>query len=537
MSRQEILPVGLTEEVMSDWLQKNPKGTRGDAIRDYIIYVSETEAKPIPQVLGELYPQLGVRGVFGAQPPNLMNRMSNLPTEQTLAPQGHPWRTIDPAQSGTLADVGRGLATVGMIALGGPVGAVGRGALGILGRMGLMGGAGAATGAAAESLPGGTGAVSGAVSGGLTGGLGQGIGEATRLTSIIARPSTWTTRWATTGNRVKWAREDAALGALGAMEDVPPFQGAKYLAKNPTELLMKLTQVPKGGTRPLGKELMSAAFQGEEDLLVASLGGAKKEIQVPTLWRALASEADLKAYGQVHTGALPIPATTTSTPSMLLGPTGQPLPPTVSTTLGAPGVPGVVKDVIPPMTVKSALEGIKELTEQAVSAGQGFKAGSLWAKRSAALDEILSTVPPAVAKRYRDMQHTYAKGLTIMDALQNSKALTSPLAGGKGASFDAEAFLDRLQAQEAYGFVDKVVGRLHKGGDWGARDRITSMPRGRLYRMGESATFSVPGVRTEIRGGGPAFPDIGTAPGTQVSIPILQGLFGPRSGTSTYVDE
>lgn len=399
--------------------------------------------------------------------------------------------------------------------------------------MGLMGGAGAATGAAVESLPGGTGAVSGAVTGGLTGGLGQGIGEGARLTNVMVRPSTWATRWATTGNRVKWAREDAALGALGAMEDVPPFQGAKYLAKNPTELLMKLTQVPKGGTRPLGKELMSAAFQGEEDLLVASLGGIKKEIQVPTLWKALASEADLKAYGQVHTGALPIPPTTQPWP--VVGPAGPRMG--QMTTPGSPGVPGVVKDVIPPMTVKAALEGIKELTEQAVSAGQGFKAGSLWAKRSTALDELLSTAPPAVAKRYRDMQHTYAKGLTIMDALQNSKALTSPLAGGKGASFDAEAFLDRLQAQEAYGFVDRVVDRLHKGGDWGARDRVTSMPRGRLYRVGESATFSVPGVRTEIRGGGPAFPDIGTAPGTQVSIPALQGLFGPRSGTSSYVDE
>ena len=366
------------------------------------------------------------------------------------------------------------------------------------------------------------------MSGALVGAGGQTLGEIARGANVLGRPSTWTTRLAATGNRVKWAREDAALAAVGVMEDVPPFRGVKFSAQDPTDFLMKLTQVPKGGTRPLGKELMSAAFQGEEDLLVASLGGMKKEINVPTLWKALVSDTERAAYGQVHTGALPVAPTSRITPSMLVGPSGRPLPPAVSVTPGSPGIPGVVKDVIPPMTVKEALRGIKQLTEEAIEAGQGAKAGVLWEKRRDALDEILSGAPRAVAQRYRDMQRTYDKGLTVLDALQNSKALTSPLAGGKGASFDAEAFLDRLQAQEAYGVVDKVVSRLHKGGDWGARDRITSMPRGRIYKMGESATFAIPGVRTEIRGGGPRMSDIGTAPGTQLSIPPLSTLFNPK---------
>ena len=534
---QEILPVGMTPEMLSGWLRDNPKGDRADAIHDYILYVSERDAKPVREVLAESYPQLGVRGVFGAQPPNLMNRMSQPPVEQPLAPQGHPWRTIDPAQGGTAADVGRGLAEVGL-GMAGPIASrIGSGALGLGGRLLSMAGVGAGAGAAAESLPGGRGAASGAMTGGLTGLAGQALGETAQLVKHTLSPKFWRTHWANTVNRAKWAREDSNRAMIGVLEDIPAFTRGTRGAADSTDFLMQLTQkVDPEATRTLGRELLGDAIQGAENTVVRSLGGLTREINAPTLWRSLASEAELKAYGQVHTGALPIAPTPGRPP---LGPAtiGVPWRPAVPGTPGSPGIPGTVINVVPPMTVKDALAGLKELTEQAIAAGHGHSGGVLWAKLKKSRDEILSQVPPEVADRFSKALHDYSRGLTFLDALHNSKALTSPLAGGKGAAFDAEEFLDHLQAKEAYGVLPKVVDRLHNGGNWGARERITSLPRGRIYKMGESVTFAVPGIRTQRRGGFDPLENNVRGPASGLGLLGISEMSKPSSTPGSYTVE
>lgn len=486
---EPVLPEGMTPQALQEWLADNPKGSPQDAIRSYINWRAKDEGVGPGEMLLKVYPGLG-----GQQPPAGAQLGSPGFAGGAVPFQGQP------AMSGQ--DVIRTARDAALMAASGPVSTIGKGVLGVGARTLAMGGAGAAAGAATEALPGGEGAGTGAIVGGLIGAGGQLVGETTKLATNLLSKKFWGEHLATFGNRVKWARRDADRAMVGIMEDVPAFQSATLGSTDSANFLMRLTQKPTDtATRNLGKELLGGSIQGVENTVITSLGGLKKEINVPTLWKALASPDDLQRYGQVHTGALPIPGQTTSTPSKLLGPTGQPLPPTTTVTPGSPGVRGVVVDVVPPMTVKDALEGLKTLTEQAIDSGHGHSAKVIWEKVAKSRAEILAGVPPDVAARYTKSLHDYSKGLTILDALQGSKALTGPLATGKRANFDAEAFLDHLQAKEAYGYVPKVVNRLHAGGDLGARDQITSMPRGRIYKLGESATFSLPGIRTETRGG------------------------------------
>lgn len=535
-----VLPQGLTEDVLAEWQRDNPRATPQDGIRAYINHRAKKEGKPPDQVLLEVYPGLG-----GVPPPAGAQLGSPGFAGGAVPYQGTPPTT--PRQAAhTLGD-----AALAMTPLGGTS------RLARIGTKALQGGVthggidavaatneGGFSDAAQQGLTGG-------ITGALQGGLGQTVGEvlpyAVRTTQnigTIARE-----HLATTANRLRWAARDARDAFEGIVEAVPDFIRVLPGARGMTDALSKLTQAPAGServTRALGRQYLGEAIEKSEQQVKKVLGGASAEVHVPTIWRAITPAEEVARYGQVHTGALPTPGTparTVSTPSTLLGPNGQPLPPTqtqVPGTPGTPGVPGVVMNVTPPMTVQAALDGLKQMTAEAMASGRGFASHALWEAVEKGKTELLARVPPDLAKLYRADLAKFGRGLAIINALQESGALESKSANAVRGAFDADAFLSHLREKGLLEFFPGLTYRLTRGAEAGAREAIKSMPRGRIYRLGESATFALPGLRTQARGGSPnVFAGVEPNPyATGLSLRTLGEIGrGASAEPGSYVDE
>lgn len=478
------LPPGLTPQMLEAWQGDNPGSTPEQGIKEFILHQSKTQARPVSDIFQQW-------------------------VTQSQQPMGNPiqqsWQKVaSPVTQGLGTVVGDTAArmvipqdptSAALMAASGSLKGAGTGLRGILGRTGTMG----ALGAAGETAEGGD-ASTGLMKGAVSQGLGEVIPGAVNLGRKVWDATKGT--FATTGNLINWSDQYAQRVARGAVQEFNEFLRAMPGAKSYADALFNLTQKAPGGTRRLGEEYLGNTIQQSENVLKRVLGGDAAEINAPTLWKNLTSEAERQQYGQVHTGALPTPGTPGRTvQSPILGPNGQPVTSRVAGTPGQPGVPGTVQDVVPPMTVKEAFDGIKELTSRAIAAGKGYDAHALWDAVNQAKQEVLSTVPPKLAQQYLTDLSQYGKGLAFLNALEEGfkSKLTSP----SKTIFDINGMLENLQAKGYSNFFPNFNAEVLKGAEAGSRETIRGGFKARAYKMGESMTMNVPGHRAQPIGAPP----------------------------------
>ena len=467
------LPPGLTPEVVNRWLADNPGAAWEDGVREYLLHTSKGEGVSLADKV-----KAWATNLLTATAEHAQSFATGTPDPS--APSVAPWGQTN------LPNMLKMLGDIGLAGAGAGVASVGTGVAGAAARTGAMGALGAAKGEVTGEGP-----LAGAIQGAGSQGLGEVVRGATALPGIMRE------HLATLGNRVKWAAKDAVDAVRGIAQEVPPFLRSLPLARGNEDALMRLTQaVPGEGTkRSLGQKYLSEFFADAENMVATALGGYKKDIMAPALRQGMMSAKELEKLGpDVGRAALQAP-----------------------------------------LTVQQAFDTLKKMTAEAIDAGGGFEAHALWGAVKKGRDELLAQVPAQVAQRYLQDSAVYAKGLVILDALP--KGLKGPLVQGNKAVFDAEAFLDHLQAKGLYGYVSNVTNALHRGAEWGAREYIRSAPRGRIYKAGESATFALPGFRVQVRGGY-QLPKGNVKAGlvaTELAIPGMQS-FLPANTVQGYSD-
>lgn len=536
MPPETVLPVGLPRDILDEWLARpdNRGLTDADGIRAYIQWKSKRDNKPESQVILEEYP-----GLQGQAPPAgaVLGSPGFAGPAWAVPGYGNPTRQSSTgAQPSPYEQVRAGLLQLGETAAGvTPV----SGQLPLTKRLLEMGARTATVGAGASAVTGGD-PVSGALESGARGVAGQLVGEVPHFYRFFrSLPMILREQLGTRGHKTAWAAEDAVDALTGLVRQIPVLGAVLGRKGTAANVLAELTQIPEGGHRPLGRELLGKSIERYERLVERVLGGPGAEVHTPTIWRANATEETIQRYGQVHTGALPTPARTTVTPSSLVGPSGQPLPPTVRVTPGTPGVPGVVQDVVPPMKVAEALDGLKRMSDRAAAAS-GYEAKVLWDYYERGKKELLARVPPQVAQLYQEALTQYKLGSILMESLSEPGVLFKQgpdIAKGAVTTFDGNKFLDSLMAKGALDQLPEVSRALLRGEERGARDVLENLiMRFRVYKAGESGTFALPPWRASRRGG---FTDIyqgrrGPSPlGTSLGIVGIREMATTAPGSYT----
>lgn len=294
---------------------------------------------------------------------------------------------------------------------------------------------------------------------GLIGGV---AGEVARIPGSTR--SLWREHMGTQANRMRWAAQDAddlvrttpQQPVAPLFADVPQLLPALRAAKNPGDFLARIEQIHPGHKKPLGDVLLSVHYGKTEQAVVAVLGGPTAMIPLPSFARA------------------------------------KGLP-----TMG----------VTPQVTIKDALEELKSLTAQALKPKNIGPDGHIIREiRDQMRGEILQAIErrsPALAQRWIDEFGLYRRGKTFLEGLHGSRALRGETRSTKGEVFDADAFLDYLRDAQEIGQLPNVQAALLRGSARNAISRHVTLPRGRVYKAGESATFALPTLRVEARGGFP----------------------------------
>lgn len=446
-----LLPLGLTQDSLSSWMRDNPTTTVQDGIRAFINFQSRKEGKSPDQVILERYPGLG-----GQAPPSGAVLGSPGFRGGPVPFEGNPSTT--PGQA--LSALGNTAAAVTPL---GPGGA--------LSRMAQMATRGATVGAGSSAVskqdP-----LGGALSGGVTGAVAQGAGELLPAVASVGR-RVWDiarNSFATSGNIIKWGEQYAQASIKGAIQEFPDFVRVLDKAKSYTDGLWKLTMAaPKGeGLRHkmLGEQFLGDAIQRTERMAKTVLGGDSAMVVVPTLRRSLMDPKEAAqhlALSQSASGRL------------------NPSP------------------FDEPLTVREAFEGLKDLARDARLTKDPREARVLWDNVEKARDEVLARVPKDIASEYITDLGRWGDGLVFLDALKQ---------GFKGSTthptktvFDVNGFLENLQERGLSEYFTRFNSALLKEAETGARETITKGFRGRLYKMGESATLTIPGHRVSPLGG------------------------------------
>ena len=527
-----IFPQSLTTDKLTRFREDNPTLTPHEIIHAYIDYRSKKEGRSAGDIVLEEYP-----GLRGQRPPP-----GAVIGSPGFAGGAVPFEAV--GEHGTTGDpndpsgIKAGVRQLGMTAVGALSG-VGMPAS-VLGRLGMTAGRGATMGAGTSAVVGDN-PVSGAVEGGLTAGAGQVLGEAIPgVTNLAKRVWDLSTQTFRTGkNLIKWSDAYAKSALQGAIQEFPEFARVLGGAKSYADGLMKLVGTGPRGTgqvrgKMLGTQYLSDTIERSERMVKAVLGGDDAMITAPTLRRALMTQAEREMYGQVHTGALPIPAQTQPWP--VVGPAGPRMAQTPIPGTGSPGIPGHVVDVAPPMTVKEAFHGLKLLTEEARLAGKTPEAMTLWATADKARGELLGRVPKRLASEYTEALSHWGDGLEMLQALK--KGFESPMTTSPTKSvYNINGTLENLRIRDLHEFFGKFNNTVLKGAESGARETITGGFRAREYKSGASLGISVPGHRTAPLGGNP--PRSGHRPSnviTGLSIPGISATIAASEMQGGYLE-
>lgn len=490
MSDETPLPREMPDEMLQAWLRDNPKGTREDGIRDFLLFKAETSGKSVQETTADQFSHLGA----------MQRVQSRVPVVQGNAPAGHPWRVVDPSQGGSFSDV---LSTLGDVAMtASPLSAVTTPA-----RIGQMVARGATMGAGVAAVTGDD-AVTGAIGGAAKGLVGQGLGEAIPGTISLGK-RLWNmgrNTFATQGNLVKWAEENAYNVWRGAAQEFPEtFVRVLDTAKSYTDGLSKLTQAAPGGQRNkmLGEQYLGDAIQRTERMAKTVLGGDDAGVVVPTLRRALMDSKQAEAFETLRMSV-----------------SGRNNPSPFDT----------------PMRVRDAFNGLKQMTAEAIQAGRSLESRSLWTAVEQARNELLSRVPKPIAEEYIADLAKYGKGLAFLNALK--EGFNSKVTSATKSVFDINGVLDQLQTKGLAEYFPKFNETVLKGAEAGARETIKGGFRARAYKMGESMTINVPGRRPEPLGGSPSRP--GHRPSrliTGLTIPGITEMSRATNAPGSYTME
>lgn len=445
------LPAGMTPEMLERSLARNPGATPETVVKEYLLWRSEEEAKPLGTVIREAYAGVaqpvteavgeGLGRLFqGGRFFQGMGETEGLKSKSLMDPATGGYKAAGEALAKTA--VPQSPEALALMVAAGPVARMGVGAVGGLTRLGTMGAVGGATAGLTGGDP---------VMGTLEGLGAQGLGEGLRIGASI--PYWWRRHMGTHTSRVGWARQDATDAVRGMAQDIPPFLRAFPGSKNPAEALARLTQsVPGGkGRKTFGDVILSEATQDAEDAAVRVLGGGSAMVSIPSI--------------AVRHGL----------------PTGG----------------------MPQVTVKEALNELKLATQDAMKA-KGASGHAIQANAAEMRQEILAAISrqsPEVAQAYDGALRLYGKGKAFLTALEDSGALQGAVRTGTEDVFMGQKFLDYMTESGTHGYLPNTSQALRRGGPITASDVERTLPRFRAYKAGESATAALPAFRHQVRGG------------------------------------
>lgn len=450
------------EAWIADTMERTPGLKRAEAAGEYFKALAEQEKKTVQQVVNELYAPPTIREMYS----NVVEPLTALAAEgigrffqgMTEGPSGFA-RPVEGAtemasrmtaetvipqtpEAAVLTAAAPGLQALRPF--------TGRAAmLNPLLRTGASTGVGAGVAAATGGSPkegAGVGAMSGVA------------GEFFRLPGSTKQ--LWKEHMGTQKNRMRWAAEDAAdlvtpsaNATAPLFADVPQLLPALRAAKSPGDFLASLEQVHKGHQKPLGDVLISKHYAKTEKAVFDHVG---PDTQYPSRAHAIQMGIDPAA-----------------------------------------GLPGI--------TLKDALKGLKLAIEDSMRPKNKGPSGQVTRdvvdEFRQEIRDVIKNHDPALAKRWWDESGLYRRGKAFLTGLHESGALRGTTRSTKAEAFDADAFLDYMRDNQKIGFLPNVEAALLRGSARNAVTRYQSLPRGRIYKAGESATFMLPALRVEKRGG------------------------------------